>query len=80
MKDGGSAFPVFDSIHAGAGVDYACVGCGMTLRDWFAGQALAGLAVNSDICSDHSGIGVDTVADYAYRMADAMLDEWAVEK
>lgn len=45
---------------------------GMTLRDWFAGQALAGLAVNTAEADDlqwtkeHGPIA-------AYEIADAML-------
>lgn len=39
---------------------------GMTLRDWFAGQALAGLAP----CFEEYG----DVAGHAYRLADAMLE------
>lgn len=54
---------------------------GMTLRDWFAGQALAGLCGNSGgpyqansmtgwaIVNCHPG----DVAGEAYRLADAML-------
>jgi len=37
---------------------------GMTLRDWFAGQALIGIAPNND----H-----EAAAQLAYRYADAML-------
>ena len=40
---------------------------GMTLRDWFAGQALA-----SDWAGDYSPTGA---AEQAYRYADAMLAE-----
>jgi hypothetical protein len=36
MKDGESAFPVFDSIHEGENVDYACVDHGMTLPQYAA--------------------------------------------
>jgi hypothetical protein len=39
---------------------------GMTLRDWFAGQALAGIA-----CDETP----ETAAEAAYRFADAMLAE-----
>ena len=44
---------------------------GMTLRDWFAGQALAGL------CASASGIGIpsDEMAGIAYSRADAMIAE-----
>lgn len=41
---------------------------GMTLRDWFAGQALAGLSAKN-----HAG-GV-SIAKSAYALADAMLAE-----
>lgn len=48
---------------------------GMTLRDWFAGQALVGLlsnaeAVNSDGWSWRTG----TLAGDAYKFADDMLE------
>lgn len=41
---------------------------GMTLRDWFAGQALAGLASDPDIGWDFEGC-----IKRSYIMADAML-------
>lgn len=48
---------------------------GMTLRDWFAGQALAWLP--------HVGCGPDLdnreTAEAAYQLADAMLAERAVK-
>lgn len=62
-KNGGQAFP------SGEGVDYEP---GMTLRDWFAGQALAGLCVGE---SDSYRLdGRRFTADAAYKMADAMLE------
>jgi len=55
-----SAFPVPGT--------YGAVDSGMTLRDWFAGQALAG--------SDISHIDDSTAAArHAYALADAMLAE-----
>ena len=41
---------------------------GMTLRDWFAGQAVTGACANANI-KDHA----DLFAAAAYIMADAML-------
>ena len=39
---------------------------GMTLRDWFAGQALAALLVDDEMLWEHC-------AELAYRAADAMM-------
>lgn len=64
MNDGGLAFPnsnASGSVHND----------GMSLRDWFAGQALAGLATQSD--NSHN-IAID-----AYSIADAMLKRREVE-
>jgi hypothetical protein len=57
INDGGPAFP-FDGY--GERVP------GMTLRDWFAGQALAGMLANPDSWTGDRGV-------MAYRYADAML-------
>ena len=58
--DGGPAFPT------DGGVSYVA---GMTLRDWFAGQALAGAMVDDENgVEDH-----DKMAAYCYRQADAMI-------
>lgn len=48
---------------------------GMTLRDWFAGQALAGIMANKVTmpCKEV----YDACAELAYIMADAMLTERA---
>lgn len=50
---------------------------GMTLRDWFAGQALAGIAANSNGIFIGGEIRHDTpaYARVAYEIADAMLAE-----
>jgi hypothetical protein len=59
INDGGPAYPMHPNSW-----EY-----GMTLRDWFAGQALAGMGL--EYTSDkfcHA-----SVAECAYRYADAML-------
>lgn len=45
---------------------------GMTLRDWFAGQALAGLASRADRDPTLDG---GLISAGAYALADAMLKE-----
>ena len=60
IKDGGAAFPSSDYGEFG-----------MSLRDWFAGQALAGIYANS---GDDSPAGAHgRCAKEAYDAADAML-------
>ncbi|MEY9098853.1 hypothetical protein ABIA24_001762 [Sinorhizobium fredii] len=44
---------------------------GMSLRDWFAGQALAGYLAADQL----NHVGADLAAECAYRYADAMLAE-----
>jgi hypothetical protein len=58
-NDGGPAFPCNDQN--------GCAFAGMTLRDWFAGQALAGMLDRT------YGIPVSIIAERSYQMADAML-------
>ena len=63
IADGGPAFPVDKP------------GCsdmkGMSLRDWFAGQALAGLSLDA--------AHVDDAAFHAFLLADAMLQRRSEE-
>lgn len=62
-SDGGPAFP-FQSI----GPEFMSGHCGMSLRDYFAGQALVGLLTLS--ANGRSNV---RLADEAYVYADAML-------
>jgi len=54
------AFPTKGSAHEFTG---------LTIRDWFAGQALASMAV------EDAATEPDVVAAYVYEVADAMLKE-----
>jgi len=58
QNDGGPAFPLHERDDALKG---------MSLRDWFAGQALAGL----QFMDTERTYGTD--AENCYRMADAMI-------
>jgi hypothetical protein len=65
INDGGPAFP---SVGEGFGnPSYSAPG--MTLRDWFAGQALAGMCAVPVPRSTKA----ETFADSAYVLADEML-------
>ncbi len=55
-NDGGQAFPQLNST-------------GMTLRDWFAGQALAGNLEMLNSIAEY-----DAIARMAYDMADRMIE------
>lgn len=64
-NDGGPAFP---ETRWDDKIRQEVQWCGMTLRDWFAGQALNGLL------SDASSFGdPKSFSDSAYLYADAML-------
>ncbi len=75
INDGGSAFPHGDMMvwkgkpnGTGGGVLHAETP-GMTLRDWFAGQALAGLVFHNN----YGARSDDEIANGAYAYADAMI-------
>lgn len=62
-KKGGAAFPFTGPELSDGSQEYYV---GMTLRDYFAGQALAGLCT----FMEHR----EVLADNAYRIADAMIE------
>jgi hypothetical protein len=82
MKDGGTAFPVlyrFEKLYD-CGKEYQKAHydhLGMTLRDYFAGQALAGLLATSIDWSEKYGTEkiYSTIAKMSYSLADALLAE-----
>jgi hypothetical protein len=57
---GGPAFPSHGSIHQG-----------MTLRDYFAGHALAHITVLIDAHEENKSVAI--IADWSYMVADAMI-------
>lgn len=69
--DGGQAFPAAYTV--GPNDDLYPPAPGMTLRDWFAGQALAGQLAFSPHDSFDKFHMPDEVAALTYRMADAMI-------
>ncbi len=62
IEDGGYAFPSPSDEKAGWHSE-----SGMTMRDWFAGQALAGHY------ADWGSRSINEIATMAYTMADAMI-------
>ena len=70
INDGGPAFPNFKTDPFSSKVEI-CPQGGMTLRDWFAGQALAGMLIN--YTTQKFGFCELTCAKGAYEFADAML-------
>jgi len=76
MNKGGPAFP---GTQYANGVQPTGFSQGMTLRDYFAGQAIAGILANPDISASAARCNVSTeefredIAAAAYAMADAML-------
>lgn len=66
--NGGRAFPCPTPIINGNGDWIFTEDPGMSLRDWFAGQALAGMMADSSLRHGH-----DAFAEGAYQMADAMI-------
>ena len=75
-ENGGAAFPHLNPNYDG-NWDKEPQRAGMTLRDWFAGQALAGILANPVTIHGQDGLGSpmlpDQVAADAYATADAML-------
>ncbi len=74
-KDGGPAFPVPDKDHQDGQIEYGATG--MSLRAWFAGQALAGMLAGVGQLKSDPRLSQDDlekmVAESCVRIADAML-------
>lgn len=78
-RDGGPVYPVVFQHRRSNGEIHAQEWGGMTLRDYFAGQALAG-----DLAAwtreDDGSFKPEDVAIRCYKVADAMLRERAKER
>jgi hypothetical protein len=83
MNDGGAAFPWTDTENDG-GLRTETRHPGMSLRDWFAGQALAAIvgpasfdpeaAMSIKTMADNKGLGnAETIALLCYGFAEAMV-------
>ena len=72
INDGGPAFPVPSVAWKEKGEDCVAIGTrGMTLRDYFAGQALASILVSPKFIETST----KNIVERAYWFADAMLDQ-----
>jgi hypothetical protein len=72
QDDGGAAFP----LNLGEPAQDMFVNSGMSLRDWFAGQALSGLIAAGAQDFEKGAM----IAREAYIAADAMLTERSKER
>jgi len=91
MNDGGPAFPhvaeLSGDFGSGGIVTRQLTGNGMSMRDYFAGQALAGMLARELPANSCELVGdpldfdkpshLRAIADDAYAVADAMLAERA---
>jgi hypothetical protein len=77
INNGGPAFPTVvtdppSAMHGREHPETYSI-CGMSLRDWFAGQALVGWLA-ADANPNSAGISPpESTAENAYKYADAML-------
>jgi hypothetical protein len=72
--DGGAAFP-HEVIDMECGLENRYTEPGMTLRDYFAGQALAAAYDAEKSSPTHNGLSYRGAAERAYLFADALLAE-----
>lgn len=83
IDDGGPAFPLqveapvdigslTTTVHGSRTV--ATISYGLSLRDWFAGQALVGIIASPAEIIGHPSTPRDVTAALAYEYADAMID------
>lgn len=78
IDDGGPAFPVdtsrqHDGTYGHQTSNNTWQSGGMTLRDYFAAQAMQGFCAYGTLCDHNNYATIDDVVDDAYEIADAML-------
>ena len=74
MNDGGPAFPAQMKSNSEDGKLVCDCYCGMSLRDWFAGQAMVGLMSDPGLRPSNLD-EFEHMATRPYQVADAMLKE-----
>jgi hypothetical protein len=62
--------PAFPANH----FDLGATEHGMTLRDYFAAKAMSSSLVNATLPSEHWPKALPLIADFSYKMADAMME------
>ena len=70
INDGGPAFPLEKAHDINGDYYYPAQHVGMSLRDYFAGQALSGMLAHYSNISDYQHV----IAQLAFVVADAMLN------
>lgn len=75
--NGGPAFPANPTRYVidSDGIPVPLTMDGMTIRDWFAGQAMNGLISAKAFVGKDNNINGDVLVEGAYALADAMLVE-----
>jgi hypothetical protein len=73
-KDGGPAFPQHGTVSPVGDVFISdqCGGGGMSIRDWFAGQALSGFCANPAYNNADFGIVVNNAIAIAEKIIERM--------
>ena len=81
IETGGSAYPFTENNYIGDGMYEESINEGMTLRDYFAGQALTGLLANGELekyrkefnCGAEQECSI--ISEICGEYADAMIKE-----
>ena len=73
-QDGGQAFPVSHVVHPKDGAPHLVIEGGLSIRDWFAGQALPTvIGLNVQGGDKRVAFNATFAAACAYGIADAMI-------